>query len=153
LSLRKRMPPSVSSSLSPCVGWGRSGLTVETKPCLLVFGRHSSPPPWAPDRCCVCRKFQIDPPGDHLETCTAHSCAKKAHDWTVDEIADFFRTTHKVKTQQVIKSRGQHCGDIERDTLRMRRARCLWCWISVSPDRYGSSSDPVLTDIYITLMI
>jgi hypothetical protein len=31
----------------------------------------------------------------------------------VDQIADLFRTTHKVKTQQVIKSRGQHCGDIE----------------------------------------
>jgi hypothetical protein len=27
----------------------------------------------------------------------------------------------------------------------MRRARCLWCWISVSPmDRFGSSSDPSL---------
>jgi hypothetical protein len=24
-----------------------------------------------------------------------------------------FRTTHTVKTQQVIKSRGHHCGDIE----------------------------------------
>jgi hypothetical protein len=31
----------------------------------------------------------------------------------VDQITDLFRTTHKVKTQQVIKSRGQHCGDIE----------------------------------------
>ena len=31
----------------------------------------------------------------------------------VDQIADLFRTTHKVKTQQVIKSRGQYCGDIE----------------------------------------
>ena len=26
---------------------------------------------------------------------------------------DLFRTTHKVKTQQVVKNRGQHCGDIE----------------------------------------
>jgi hypothetical protein len=27
----------------------------------------------------------------------------------------------------------------------MRRVRCLWYWISVSPiDRYGSSSDPSL---------
>jgi hypothetical protein len=31
----------------------------------------------------------------------------------VDQITDLFRTTHKVKTQQVIKSRGHHCGDIE----------------------------------------
>ncbi len=31
----------------------------------------------------------------------------------VDQITDLFRTTHRVKTQQVIKSRGQYCGDIE----------------------------------------
>ena len=31
----------------------------------------------------------------------------------VAQVADLFRTTHKVKTQQVVKSRGQHCGDIE----------------------------------------
>jgi hypothetical protein len=31
----------------------------------------------------------------------------------VDQLADLFRTTHKVKTQQVVKSRGQHCGDVE----------------------------------------
>jgi hypothetical protein len=42
-----------------------------------------------------------------------HSGVKKTHDWTVDQIADLFHTTHKVKTQQVIKSRGQYCGDIE----------------------------------------
>ncbi len=62
---------------------------------------------------CGSRKFQIDPLGDHLNTCTTHSGVKKTHDWTVDQIADLFHTTHKVKTQQVIKSRGQHCGDIE----------------------------------------
>jgi hypothetical protein len=31
----------------------------------------------------------------------------------VDQVADFFHTTHKVKTQQVVKNRGQQCGDIE----------------------------------------
>ena len=56
---------------------------------------------------CGCRKFQIDCLGDHLCTCTAHSGAKKAHDWAVDQIADLFRTTLKVKTQQVARSRGQ----------------------------------------------
>jgi hypothetical protein len=54
---------------------------------------------------CGCRKFQLDPLGDHLNTCTAHSGAKKAHDWMVDQLADLFRTTHKVKTQQVVKNR------------------------------------------------
>ncbi len=62
---------------------------------------------------CGCRKFQIDPLGDHISTCTTHSGDKKAHDWAVDQLADLFRTTHKTKTQQVIRSRGQHCGDIE----------------------------------------
>jgi hypothetical protein len=60
-----------------------------------------------------CRKFQLDPLDDHLNTCTTHSGAKKTHDCMVDQIADLFRTTHKIKTQQVVKSRGQHCGDIE----------------------------------------
>ncbi len=32
-----------------------------------------------------CRKFQLDPLGDHLNTCTAHSGAKKVHDWMVDQ--------------------------------------------------------------------
>jgi hypothetical protein len=31
----------------------------------------------------------------------------------VDQLADLFRTTHKVKTQHVVKNRGQECGDIE----------------------------------------
>jgi hypothetical protein len=92
-------------------------------PGLLVFDRHFSPRLWAlrsqrlrRSRWLAtsgCRKFQLDPLGDHLNTCTAHSDAKKVHDWMVDQVADFFRTTHKVKTQQVVKSRGQHCGDIE----------------------------------------
>jgi hypothetical protein len=62
---------------------------------------------------CGCRKFKVDTLGDHLCTCTVHSGAKKAHDWVVDQLADLSRTTHKAKTQQVVKCRGQHCGDIE----------------------------------------
>jgi hypothetical protein len=31
----------------------------------------------------------------------------------VDQIVDLFQTTDKVKTQQEVKNRGQHCGDIE----------------------------------------
>jgi hypothetical protein len=49
---------------------------------------------------CGCKKFQIDAFGDHLCPCTAHSGAKKAHDWAFDQIAGLFRTTHKAKTQQ-----------------------------------------------------
>ena len=56
---------------------------------------------------CGYKKFVIDVLGDHVSTCTAHSGAKKAHDWEVDQIADFFHTTHKVKTQQVVRLRLQ----------------------------------------------
>ncbi len=66
-----------------------------------------------PPSVCGCRKFQIDPLGDHLCTCTVHSGTTKAHDWSVDQFPDLFRTTHKVKKQQVSSSRGQRCGDIE----------------------------------------
>ena len=62
---------------------------------------------------CGCRKFQIDSLGDHISTCNCHSGDKKTHDWVVDQITDLFRTTTKVKTQQVTRSRGQHCGDVE----------------------------------------
>jgi hypothetical protein len=62
---------------------------------------------------CGCHKFKIDTLGDHLYTCTDHSGAKKAHDWVVGQLADLFRTTHTAKTQQVVRIRGQHCGDVE----------------------------------------
>ncbi len=74
---------------------------------------HNKQHSMKPFATCGCRKFQLDPLGDHLNTCTVHLGAKKAHDWMVDQVADFFRTTHKVKTQEVVKSRGQSCGDIE----------------------------------------
>jgi hypothetical protein len=87
-----------------------------------------------------------DPLGDHLCTCTAHSGAKKAHDWAVDQLADLFRTTHKVKTQQVAKSRGQHCGDIELAGHLANAAGPvpLVLDLHIADDRFGSSSDPNL---------
>ena len=36
---------------------------------------------------CGFRRFRLDVMGDHLCTCTAHSGAKKAHNWTVEELA------------------------------------------------------------------
>ena len=56
---------------------------------------------------CGCKKFVVDTLGDHVATCTAHSGAKKAHDWAVQQLADLFRTTHKVKTERVVRKRGQ----------------------------------------------
>ncbi len=57
---------------------------------------------------CGYRKIQVDTLDDDLCTCTSHLGTKKSHDWSVDQLTDLFRTTHKVKTQQVIKSRGQY---------------------------------------------
>jgi hypothetical protein len=95
---------------------------------------------------CGRRKFQLDPLGDHLNTCTAHSGAKKAHDWMVDQVADFFRTTDKVKTQQVVKSRGQHCGDTDLAAYLANEAGPvpLVLDLRIAHDRVGSSTDPTL---------
>jgi hypothetical protein len=86
-------------------------------------------------------------PGDHLWTCTVHSVAKKAHDWVVDQIADFFRTTHKVKTQQVVRSRGQWCGDIELTGYLANTTGPvpLVLDLRITHERWGSSSDPSIS--------
>jgi hypothetical protein len=93
-----------------------------------------------------CKKFQLDPLGDHLHTCTTHSGAKKAHDWMVDQIADLFCTTHRVKTQQVVKSRGQHCGDVDLAGYLPNAAGpvSLVLDLRITHDRVGSSTDPTL---------
>ena len=93
---------------------------------------------------CGSKKFVIDTLGDHVSTCTAHSGAKKAHDWAVDQIADLFRTTHKVKTQQVVRRRGQRCGDIELEGYLTNATGpvSLVLDLHIAHDRWGSSSDP-----------
>ena len=95
---------------------------------------------------CACKKFKVDTLGDHLCTCTAHSGAKKAHDWAVEQLADLFRTTHKAKTQQVVRSRGHHCGDIELTGYLANTAGPvpLVLDLRIAHDRFGSSSDPNL---------
>ena len=95
---------------------------------------------------CGSSKLQLDALDDHICTCTAHSGVKKAHDWVVDQLPDLFRTTHKVKTQQVVKSRGQHCGDIELAGYLANAAGLvpLVLDLRIAHDRFGSSSDPSL---------
>jgi hypothetical protein len=84
----------------PIVAWDRSGLTVEMSPGLLMsMGAQIPAIAEKPLATFGCRKFQLAPPGDHLNTCTVHSGAKKVHDWMVDQVAEFFHTTNKVKTQ------------------------------------------------------
>ena len=95
---------------------------------------------------CGCRQFKIDTLGDHLCTCTSHSGAKKAHDWAVDQLADLFRTTHRVKTQFVVKNRGQYCGDLELAAYLANASGPvpLVLDLRIAHDRFGSSADPTL---------
>jgi hypothetical protein len=49
---------------------------------------------------------------DHVNTCTAHSGAKKTHDWAIEQLVDLFHTTHRVKTQQVARPLGSGVSDV-----------------------------------------
>jgi hypothetical protein len=64
----------------------------------------------------------------------------------VDQIADLFHTTHKVKTQQVVKSRGQYCGDVELAGYlpNVTGPVQLVLDLRIVHDRVGSSTDPTL---------
>jgi hypothetical protein len=64
----------------------------------------------------------------------------------VDQVADLFRTTHKVKTQHVVKSRGQYCGDIQLEGYLANEAGPvpLVLDLCITHDRVGSSTDPTL---------
>jgi hypothetical protein len=111
LSLRKRIDTSSSFKPMSWLGQIRSHRRDETWSASLwqtffstCMGAQIPVIAENPLTTCGCRKFQLDPLGDHLNTCTSHSDAKKTHDWMVDQITDLFRTTHRVKTQQVIKS-------------------------------------------------
>ncbi len=62
----------------------------------------------------------------------------------VDQIDDLFCTTHKVKTQQVSRNRGQRCGDIELVGYLVNEEgpMSLVLDLHIDHDRFGSSSDP-----------
>ena len=85
--------------------------------------------------------------GDHVSSCTAHSGAKEAHDRAVEQLADLVRTIHRVKTQQVAKSRGQRCGDIELAAYLSNAAGPVpfVMDLHVAHERWGSSSNPSLS--------
>jgi hypothetical protein len=63
--------------------------------------------------------------------------------------------THKVKTQQVAKSRGQHCGDIELSGYLANAAGPvpLVLDLRIALNASEAALTLILTDIYITLMI
>jgi hypothetical protein len=64
----------------------------------------------------------------------------------VDQLADLFRTTHKVKTQQVVKRLGQHGGDIDLAGYLVNTSDPvpLVLDLRIAHDRVGSSTDPTL---------
>ena len=80
----------------------------------------------------------------YLCTCTAHSGAKKAHDWVVGQLADLFRTTHTGKTHQVVRNRGQHCGDVELVGYLANTVVPvpLVLDLRIAHERWGSRTDP-----------
>ena len=57
-----------------------------------------------------------------------------------------FTTTHKVKTQVVVKSRGRYCGDIDLDVYLVNSTDpvSLVLDLHIDHDRFGRSSDPNL---------
>jgi hypothetical protein len=73
----------------------------------------------------------------------AHLVAKKPHDWVVDQLADLFRTTHRVKTQHVTKNRGRYCGDIDLTTYlpNLTVPVPLVLDLRITHDRFGINSD------------
>ncbi len=81
---------------------------------------------------------------DHVSTCTAHSGVKKDHDWAVDQLTELFHTTHRVKTQQVVKIRGHRCGDIELASYPVNEEGpvSLVLDLLITHERIGNSSDP-----------
>jgi hypothetical protein len=62
------------------------------------------------------------------------------------QLPDLFRTTHKVKTQQVVKISGQHCGDIELAGYLANETDPvpLVLDLRIAHDRVASSADPTL---------
>ena len=63
--------------------------------------------------------------------------------WAVDQVVDLFRTTDKVKTEQVIRIRGQHCGDIDLTGYLTNQSDPvpLVLDLRIAHERFGRSSD------------
>ena len=74
---------------------------------------------------------------DHVDTCTVHSGAKKAHECSVEQLADLFHTT---------QSRGERCDDIKLDDYLANATGPvpLVLDLRIAHDRWGSSSNPSL---------
>jgi hypothetical protein len=96
-----------------------------------------------PASTCARKRFALDALGGHVSTCSSQSGAKKAHDWAVQQLAELLRTTAKVKTSHVARSRGQKCGDIQLDVYIADDAgpAPLIMDLRIAHERFGSSSN------------
>ena len=65
---------------------------------------------------------------------------------TTGRLVNLFHTTHTAKIQQVVRSRGQYCGDVELVGYLADAAGPvpLVLDLRIAHDRFGSSSDPTL---------
>ncbi len=79
------------------------------------------------------RKFQIDSLGDHLFTCTVHSGVKRLTSGRLIKWLTSFTQPTKWKRNRWIGVGVSDVGTLNwLVTSRIRRVRCLWCWISSS---------------------
>jgi hypothetical protein len=71
----------------------------------------------------------------------------------VDQLSDLFHTTDKVKTQEVVKSRGQHCGDVEVTGYLANVSGPVSLVMDLRMTVSEVHLTPVLMDTYTTLWI
>jgi hypothetical protein len=92
-------------------------------------------------------KFAVDDLSDQVSTCTDHSGTKKTHVWVVEQITDLFHTTDKVKTHQMVRNRGQWCGDNDLVAYLADDAGTvpLTLDLRITHERWDSTSNPLLT--------
>jgi hypothetical protein len=66
--------------------------------------------------------------------------------WVVDQLPDLFRTTHRVKTRQVVRTRGQDSADIELPGYLQNAVGTvsLVMDLRIDHERWGSRTDPTL---------
>ncbi len=97
---------------------------------------------------CGCKKFQLDPT---TLTRVPTTWVSKRHTtgWLINLLVDLFHTTAKVKTQQVLKSRGQNCGDIDLAGYLANETDpvSLVLDLRIVDDRVESNTDPNLNGL------
>jgi hypothetical protein len=125
------------------------------RPGLLVSGRHSLPRPWAPRSRLLLRsrsRLVVAKSSDSILLVTTSALVppiRVPRRLTTGRLINSltFSAQHtKVKTQQVARSRGQQCGDIELAGYLANAAGPvpLVLDLRIAHQRFGSSSDPSL---------